>query len=236
MGCAARRVLRAREVSAATSFAGRSMHDSHPHALRVPSVAAGWRRWDGAAGVLDGASHVRVPVMSRIFGPIRQNGYVVRDLEAAMAHWTSVLGIGPFFHLPHLPIEQLVHRGRPAHGDVSIALAFSGDLQIELIQQHDDAPSVYKEFLDAGREGLQHVSAWTTDFDDALARAAAAGYAVLQQGTIVGGVRFAYFDTELHPGTVFEISNVIAEPFRPVVDMMRDAARTWDGTDPIRRL
>jgi len=29
----------------------------------------------------------------------------------------------------------------------------SGDLQIELIQQRNDAPSMYKEFLDSGRRG-----------------------------------------------------------------------------------
>ena len=35
--------------------------------------------------------------MSRIFGPIRQNGYVVRDINAALEHWTSVVGMGPLF-------------------------------------------------------------------------------------------------------------------------------------------
>jgi hypothetical protein len=29
--------------------------------------------------------------MSRIFDPIRQNGYVVWDIEAALKHWTTVL-------------------------------------------------------------------------------------------------------------------------------------------------
>src|SRR5262249_41239916 len=29
---------------------------------------------------------------SRLLGPIPQNGYVVRDLEAALKHWTTVLG------------------------------------------------------------------------------------------------------------------------------------------------
>jgi len=37
--------------------------------------------------------------MSRIWGPVRQNGYVVRDVEAAMKYWTDVVGVGPFFYL-----------------------------------------------------------------------------------------------------------------------------------------
>ena len=30
--------------------------------------------------------------MSRIFGSITQNGYVVRDIHAALKHWIEVLG------------------------------------------------------------------------------------------------------------------------------------------------
>ena len=31
--------------------------------------------------------------MSRIFGEIIQNGYVVRDIAAAMRHWIDILGV-----------------------------------------------------------------------------------------------------------------------------------------------
>ncbi len=31
--------------------------------------------------------------MSRYFGSVRQNGYVVRNIDAALKHWTEVLGI-----------------------------------------------------------------------------------------------------------------------------------------------
>ena len=34
--------------------------------------------------------------MSILFGPVVQQGYVVPDVEAAIAHWTA-RGIGPFF-------------------------------------------------------------------------------------------------------------------------------------------
>jgi hypothetical protein len=34
--------------------------------------------------------------MSRSFGVIRQNGCVVLDIERALEHWMTVLGIGPF--------------------------------------------------------------------------------------------------------------------------------------------
>lgn len=173
--------------------------------------------------------------MSRVFGPIRQAGYVVRDIEAAMKHWTEVLGVGPFLYIPHSEAEEFWYRGERTEPDVSVALAFSGDLQIELIAQHNDAPSMYRDFLAAGREGLQHLSAWVADYEAAIARATAEGHRIAQHGALPGGVKFAYFDTELHPGTVFEISNVDIEPFRSQQQRLAEIARTWDGSDPIRR-
>ena len=31
-----------------------------------------------------------------VLGPLRQNGYVVIDMDAALAHWVDVLGVGPW--------------------------------------------------------------------------------------------------------------------------------------------
>jgi Glyoxalase/Bleomycin resistance protein/Dioxygenase superfamily len=33
--------------------------------------------------------------MSRLFGPMRQVGIVVRDIEKAMRHWVEACGVGP---------------------------------------------------------------------------------------------------------------------------------------------
>jgi hypothetical protein len=52
--------------------------------------------------------------MSRILGEIRQNGYVVRDLGAALRHWTTVLGVGPFFCVEHVQLKEFRYRGQPA--------------------------------------------------------------------------------------------------------------------------
>ena len=102
--------------------------------------------------------------MSRIFGAIRQNGYVVRDIRAAMDHWAGVMGVGPWFYIDRVSTEYFRYHGVDSPVEMSIALANSGDLQIELIQQRNDAPSMYKDFLDAGREGLQHVAYWSRDY------------------------------------------------------------------------
>jgi hypothetical protein len=175
--------------------------------------------------------------MSRIFGAITQNGYVVRDIHAALKHWIDALGVGPWFLSEHVPFDAFSYRGEPSNADVAIALANSGPLQIELIQQHNDAPSMYRDFLAAGREGLQHVAYWTDDIEGDLAKALKLGYRIGQEGSLGGPRgRFVYLDTEAgFAGTVVELSDKSGAKGK-MFRMIRDAADGWDGRDPIRPL
>ena len=133
-------------------------------------------------------------------------------------------------------MQDFRYAGDASPLEVSIALANSGALQIELIQQRNDAPSMYRDFLAAGHEGLQHVAYWTQQFDADLARLTADGYAVGQSGCVGGpDGRFVYFRTEQHPGTVIELSEISGAKGRFFAHIA-ETARTWDGTQPIRRL
>jgi hypothetical protein len=172
--------------------------------------------------------------MSRRFGAIRQNGYVVRDIEAALKHWTEVVGVGPFWYFERVPIEDFRYRGEASPLEVSIALANSGDLQIELIQQRNDAPSMYRNFLATGNPGLQHVAYWTESFDRDLEDALAAGFTIGQSGQIGAAGRFVYFESAGHAGTVVELSEISGEKGR-FFGQIREAAAGWNGSDPIRR-
>jgi hypothetical protein len=171
--------------------------------------------------------------MSRTFGQIAQIGYVVRDIHASMDHWVQH-GVGPWFYVDRVQLDYFRHRGTASDMEMSVAVANSGDIQIELIQQRNDAPSAYKEFLEAGREGMQHIAYWTTDFQALYDRAITLGYKVSQEGSIGGEQgRFAYLDTEHDQGTVIEISD-ISGPKGQFFTYIREVAKDWDGTDPIR--
>jgi hypothetical protein len=171
--------------------------------------------------------------MSRLFGPMRQVGIVVRDIDKAMRHWVEVCGVGPWFYAEQLPMTEFRYKGKPHDIRVSIALANSGDVQLELIQQRCATPSMYHDFLAAGHEGMQHWSSWPVDYDDILKRALASGYTVGQQGDSARG-RFVYLWNEGHPGTVIEMAHM-TEARRRIFDAIRAAAVDWDGRDPIRR-
>jgi hypothetical protein len=166
-------------------------------------------------------------------GAVRQNGYVVRDLDAAMKQWINA-GIGPWFTLRNTEQSAMFFRGERSDPTLSIAWSNSGDLQIELIQPHGDRSSAYREFLDAGHEGIHHVAFWTDEFDQVMARAAEAGWEVVQSGDGGGTTRFAYVDLGIG-GTIVEIMELTATN-RAMNDQIRDAATDWDGADPIRSL
>lgn len=172
--------------------------------------------------------------MSRFLGEIRQVAYVVPDIEAAMAHWSRVMGVGPWFYNPRVPIRNYHYRGHSYEPHNSVALANAGALQIELLQPRNDVPSMYRDFLQAGFKGVQHVAYWTESFDADLARAQAAGLKVCMGGEVGDNGRFVYFEDDSGlPGTTIELSEV-AGPKGRMFRMIRDASQDWDGAQPVR--
>jgi hypothetical protein len=131
-------------------------------------------------------------------------GYVVPDLEAAMAQWAQVLGAGPFTRLPHVAVENGRYRGAPTEVDISVATAELGVIQLELIEQHDDVPSCYRDLFERGNGGLHHVAVRTTAYDDELARYERLGCARAFEGSY-RGTRFVYVDTSPALGIMVEL-------------------------------
>lgn len=172
--------------------------------------------------------------MSIFFGPIRQIGYVVNDIEAAMQHWIETCRIGPWFYIEKLPIFDFHYRGIAGSPHLSIALANSGEIQLELIEQRDNTPTMYRDFLDKGKEGLQHWSSWPENYDDIYSKALKNKFEVGQEADSPRG-RFVYFYNEGHPGTVIELAHLTPER-RKIFDEVRHVAANWDGEEPIRTL
>jgi len=166
-------------------------------------------------------------------GVIMQLAYVPADFDGALKFWTEVVGAGPFFALNHVRLDDVRYRGAPSDIDFSMALGYWGDMQIELIRQHNDAPSIYKEWRDAGHEGLHHVCILVDDI--AVARAATAEAVIAQEGKVGGGGEVIYVDTGGGPGSMVEILQP-GPGTHGLFAMMREAARGWDGSAPFRQL
>lgn len=166
------------------------------------------------------------------WGPARQIGYVVRDLDATIESFVS-MGIGPWFVLRELRLRTL-YRGEPCEVVQSMALANSGDLQIELIRQHCDTPSIFTEFLDRHGEGFHQLAWWVEDFDAAVEAGEAAGFPVVWAGA-EEGTSYAYLEPPSGPVTIIEIMKR-TEVTEGMAALVRGAAAGWDGTDPVRSL
>ena len=173
--------------------------------------------------------------MSRLFGPVDQVAWVVRDLEAAATYWAETLGVGPWFVIPHVRPDDFRVDGAPSPVEMSLAIAYSGRTQIELIEQHNDAPSMYREAIDAGRFGQHHLGFFRHNYDARLERALAAGYRIGQQRSLGGSIRFTYLRTEGAPGAIVELVE-LSDPVEASFVALHQLAAEWDGADPIRPL
>ncbi|MGM9486845.1 VOC family protein [Ideonella sp. YS5] len=174
------------------------------------------------------------PLISQL-GPVMQLAFVPRDFDAALRHWTETMGVGPFFRMEHIRLLDCRYRGEPCDADFSIALAYWGDVQIELIEQHNEAPSIYKRWRDEGREGLHHVCITVSDLARARRVCAQAGARVEQEGHVAGGGEVIYVDTGAGPGSLVEIIELPAATLDFFAGM-REACRVWDGREPVRKL
>ena len=52
-----------------------------------------------------------------------QQAWVVADLATAMRHWIEICGVGPFFVIEKVAMENLTYRGAPARIDCTIGVA-----------------------------------------------------------------------------------------------------------------
>ena len=76
---------------------------------------------------------------------IIQFAYTVHDIKQGMRRYTELLHIGPWFLIgPFVPAKG-VYRGTVTTMNISLAVAFAGEAMVELIEQHDQEPSVYQE-------------------------------------------------------------------------------------------
>jgi hypothetical protein len=162
-------------------------------------------------------------------GGIMQVAYVVEDIDQAIEHWVRTLGVGPFFVARHVAYKEFSYRDGTAPPDVSLAFAYSGDTNIELVQQHDQTPSAFLDFMRAHGPGVQHVGVLSDDIGADTRILEARGAVVVQRlVNAANGVETRFFDTEFHPGAMLELIQR-----SPALDagfaFMKRAAKDWDG-------
>jgi len=167
-------------------------------------------------------------------GQVVQAAYVVDDIDEAMRQWQSVGGAGPFFVFRKIELE-VTYRGAPANATLSIGLAQIGGVHVELIQQHSDGDSVYRDVYPEGSGGgFHHVAIVVPDVDKAVEYYTGRGFDV-GMALNFGETPVAYIDTRAALGGMTEVLRG-APPIIELYAQVAEAAKDWDGTDPIRDL
>jgi hypothetical protein len=173
-------------------------------------------------------------------GGFRQLGMVVRDVDATMRYMTEKLGIGPFYVVRKITPEDYSYRGERTTAPVmTLCFAQTGPLQIELIQQHNDAPSAYTEFLGAGREGCQHITLWFADrpsYMQTRERLINSGLTLVHENGPRATAQFAYFATDIPGGLMLELAEALLPNVRGLFDLVAAESKNWDGSNPIREV
>lgn len=166
---------------------------------------------------------------------IIQVAFTCDDIEASMRDWTARLNIGPWFLFEHFQFQWLRYRGKPTELDVTIALANSGGMMFELIQQNDPGPSVYREVQALRGHGFHHwaVAARPEEYDAVLEGYQERGHALALEGAVAIGARAAYADTLGALGGMVEIIEVTAA-VEGLFTMVQQASVGWDGAAPVR--
>jgi hypothetical protein len=167
---------------------------------------------------------------------IIQFAYTVDDIQGAMRRYTDLLRIGPWFLIgPFVPAKG-IYRGDVTTMRISLAVAFAGEAMVELIEQHDEAPSVYQETLKVrGAHGFHHWAIGSRDFEATVVRFKRQGYPEAFSDISPRGVRVVHFDTTRDlPGMleVIEMTADVEEQYR----RMYQAAKDWNGRHAVIEL
>lgn len=128
-------------------------------------------------------------------GQVHQVGFVVRDMEAAMKIYAPLFGE---FKTMDAADMEWDYYGEPEVSTIKVALAKSGDVEIELIQWVS-GKTPHKDFLDAGREGLQHLSFIVDNLEAKMKEAEALGYRAAWYKRFGEGLGAAYMKRDDDP-------------------------------------
>jgi len=166
---------------------------------------------------------------------IVQMAYVVADLDQAILRWHRALGIGPFIVRRNIRLVESFYRGRSMPLDISAAHVQAGEMQIELVCQHNPEPSAFRDMFAPGEEGLHHVAMFPREYASTVAFYEAQGFPVATELVTGEGRGAAYLDTRALTGHMLEVYRV-NDSLHAFYRLIADAARDWDGRDLVREV
>jgi hypothetical protein len=142
---------------------------------------------------------------------IGQLGFIVHDIQASLPIISSYFNLRSWYQ-PQYTEKKFKIDDQPIELDFDLVVAYSGNLQIELIEEKSQRARIYQDHLENYGEGLHHLGFFVSDMDSKLKIAKQIGLTILLESefqTAGGGyVRFAYLDTRKICGVIIELANI----------------------------
>ena len=136
-----------------------------------------------------------------------QVGLIVADIEKTAQQYVDILGlpVPRIFRTAGYDITETTYNGEPSEATARLAFFDAGQMQIELIEP-DEKPSVWREFLEAKGEGIQHIAFRVNDTKKATDHFAQSGIEISQQGLYSDrSGMYTYMRSEDDLGVVIEL-------------------------------
>ncbi|MBS7668881.1 VOC family protein [Croceicoccus gelatinilyticus] len=167
-------------------------------------------------------------------GPIMQQAYLPEDFDAAVKYWTETMGVGPFYMLENIRLGDMTCLGQPTDAVFTVAIAYWGDIQVELVRPENDAPAHYTGKYKV-HDRLHHVCQVVDDIEDARKAVEAAGATIVVEGKVGEDGYVIYADPGFGAGGIVEFVQLGAGG-PELFAMIKEASVNWDGSDPVRKL
>jgi methylmalonyl-CoA/ethylmalonyl-CoA epimerase len=123
--------------------------------------------------------------------PCCQVGFVYPNLEEAIALYEPVFG--EFKIVDYGEMEGASFRGKPSPYRLRMGIGYSGDLELELIEWVS-GETPHKEFVQAGRSGMHHLSFTVPDLDAVVEAAEPLGYEPIWYHAMSDEIKYVYLE------------------------------------------
>jgi hypothetical protein len=167
-------------------------------------------------------------------GRAHHYGYVVESIEATVDRLAQQLEAGPFFLVENVPLQNIASRGEPAEFVHHSAFGCCGSDPIELMEMVRLAPEWVEKRFSGARPRIHHV-AWVVppaavgDVRRELEDRGLPEYLSAQ----LDELDVTFHDASASLGHDIEI-HVDNRGLRDFFQMVGEAAKGWDGSEPLR--
>lgn len=175
--------------------------------------------------------------MSSLFGKSAHTAFVVPDLTSTVDRMLSS-GLGPAFMLRRL-ITTGQYRAQSNTMIKNVAFVTAGNMQYEILEQLDDTPSIYREFLDQHPSGgLHHVAFYSENFeaDRECARNAGLELNIVQEFLTPDGTTFEIYMEPANTTDPLLVQFMYPGATEAIFAELEKISADWDGSEPIRNM